>query len=87
MNSMLNKISTILFEQDINFDVENQHVQCFAHIINLAVQKFIKNISVFEPNNENDIENDEETEIKLNNVIYKVSLLYFINILLFKDLI
>ena len=87
MNSMLNKISTILFEQDINFDVENQHVRCFAHIINLAVQKFIKNISVFEPNNENDIENDEETEIKLNNVIYKVSLLYFINILLFKDLI
>jgi len=87
MNSMLNKISTILFEQDINFDVENQHVRYFAHIINLAVQKFIKNISVFEPNNENDIENDEETEIKLNNVIYKVSLLYFINILLFKDLI
>ena len=87
MNSMLNKISTILFEQDINFDVENQHVWCFTYIINLTIQKFIKNISIFEPNNENDIENDEETEIKLNNVIYKVSLLYFINILLFKDLI
>ena len=87
MNSMLNKISTILFEQDINFDVENQHVRCLAHIINLAVQKFLENINASEPNNENDIENDEETEIKLKNVIYKVSLLYFINILLFKDLI
>ena len=77
MTTMLNKISTMLCEQIIDFDLSNQYVWCLAHIINLAVQKSLKNLHTSEPENENSLNNDEETENKLKNVIYKVSL-YFI---------
>jgi len=71
MNAMLNKIST---EQNIKFDPKNQHVRCLAHIINLSVQKFLDNLCASGPDNENSFENDIETENKLKNMIYKVSL-------------
>lgn len=74
MNTMLNNISIILSEQNIDFDVKNQHVRCLAHIINLAVQKFLENLNASGPNDENSVENDIETENKLKNIIYKVSL-------------
>ncbi len=71
MNAMLNKIST---EQNIEFNPKNQHVRCLAHIINLSVQKFLDNLCASGPDNENSFENDIETENKLKNMIYKVSL-------------
>ena len=77
MTTMLNKISTMLCEQIIDFDPSNQHVRCLAHIINLAIQKSLENLHASGPENENSLNNDEETENKLKNVIYKVSL-YFI---------
>ena len=77
MTTMLNKISTMLCEQIIDFDLSNQYVWCLAYIINLAVQKSLKNLHASEPENENSLNNNKETENKLKNVIYKVSL-YFI---------
>lgn len=74
MNTMLNNISTILSEKNIDFDVKNQHVRCLAHIINLAVQKFLESLNASGPNDENSLENDVETENKLKNIIYRVSL-------------
>ncbi len=53
------------------------NVRCLAHIINLAVQKSLENLHASESENENSLNNNEETENKLKNVIYKVSL-YFI---------
>ena len=77
MTTMLNKISTILCEQIIDFDLSNQYVWYLAYIINLAVQKFLENLYTFESENKNNLNNDKEIENKLKNVIYKVSL-YFI---------
>ena len=77
MTTMLNKISTMLCEQIIDFDPSNQHVRCFAHIINLAVQKSLKNLHTSGLENKNNLNNDIEMKNKLKNIIYKVSL-YFI---------
>ena len=77
MTTMLNKISTMLCEQIIDFDLSNQHIWYLAHIINLTVQKSLENLHASGSENENSLNNDEETENKLKNVIYKVSL-YFI---------
>ena len=77
MTTMLNKISTILYEQIINFNLSNQYVRCLTHIINLVIQKSLENLHASESENENSLNNNEETENKLKNVIYKVSL-YFI---------
>jgi len=74
---MLNKISTILYTQNIIFDLENQHIRCLAYIINLAIQKSLESLNISKPDNENSLKNDEETEIKLTNIIYKVSLYFY----------
>ena len=77
INTILNKISTILYTQNIIFDLENQHIRCLIHIINLTVQKSLESLNVSGPDNENSLENNEETEIKLTNIIYKVSLYFY----------
>jgi hypothetical protein len=45
MNNMLQKIFLNLNEQNIEFDPYHQHVRCLAHIINIAVQKVLKNLN------------------------------------------
>ena len=44
MNTMLQKIFLSLNEQNIKFDPYHQHVRCLTHIINIAVQKVLKNL-------------------------------------------
>ncbi len=65
MTTILNKISTMLYKQIIDFDLPNQHVRCLAHIINLTIQKFLKNLHISELENKNSLNNDIETENKL----------------------
>ncbi len=43
----------------------------------MTIQKSLENLHVSKLENENSLNNDEETENKLKNIIYKVSL-YFI---------
>jgi len=78
---MLNKIFTMLCEQIIDFDSLNQHIRYLAHIINLAVQKSIKNLHTSGLENKNNLNNDIEMKNKLKNIIYKISLyfIYFIS--------
>ncbi len=78
MNVMLDKISQSLTRKNIAFDPENQRVQCFAHIINLAAKKLIDNLQVpilYE--DESSFEEAEDTENDLRNAIYKV--IYYAN--------
>ena len=75
--TLKNKISTILYTQNIIFDLENQHIQCLTYIINLAIQKSLESFNISKLNNENSLENDKEIEIKLTNIIYKVSLYFY----------
>jgi len=78
MNVMLNKLSILLFEKNINFDPSDQHVRCLAHIINLAAKKSLENLYEFNMDNFNKLEENQDTEeaegVESLNIIYKVNL-------------
>lgn len=92
MNTMLDKLSILLLEKNINFNPNDQHVRCLAHIINLAAKKALENL--YEFNNDFDEESQEDTEeaeeVDSNeslNIIYKVNLQLYknmINIYIYK---
>ena len=75
---MLNKLSILLFEKNINFDPSDQHVRCLAHIINLAAKKSLENLYEFNMDNFNELEENQDTEeaegVESLNIIYKVNL-------------
>ena len=59
--TMMSSLETLI----PGFDYKNKHFVCFAHILNLAVQDFMK---VVEPNRNNlNIENDFEEEDDIND--------------------
>ena len=78
MNVMLNKLSILLLEKNINFDPSDQHVRCLAHIINLAAKKSLENLYEFNMDNFNELEENQDTEeaegVESLNIIYKVNL-------------
>jgi hypothetical protein len=60
---MLNKLSILLLDKNnINFDPNNQHVRCLAHIINLAAKKALENLYEFNIDDFNALEKNQETE-------------------------
>ena len=61
MNTMLQNVFLNLNEQNIEFDPYHQHVRCLAHIINIAVQKVLKNLNALGLNNENTLNEEIET--------------------------
>ncbi|CAG8810183.1 25595_t:CDS:2, partial [Dentiscutata erythropus] len=68
MDKMLQYISS---NKNINFNIKNQHIRCFAHIINLAARDLIKELYFkIEFYNDNDILKDKDIE-KLNNIIFR----------------
>ena len=71
MDVMLNKISFSLRAKNIEFNLNNQRVRCFAHIINLAAKKAIENLYVVELNDNDDLDIGD-TINELISVIYKV---------------
>lgn len=79
MDTMLQKIFLSLNEQNIEFDPYHQHVRCLAHIINIAVQKVLKNLHALGLDNENALNEEIETEENLQNIIYKVSYILLFN--------
>jgi hypothetical protein len=78
MDKMLKEISLSLNELNIEFDPYHQHIRCLAHIINIGVQKVLKNLHALGPNNESILNEEIETEDQLKNIIYKVSFLFLI---------
>ena len=77
MDKMLKEISLNLNEQNIEFDPYHQHIRCLAHIINIGVQKVLKNLHALGLNNESILNEEIETDEQLKNIIYKVSFLFF----------
>jgi hypothetical protein len=75
MNTMLNKISSELYLQNITFEPENQRVRCLAHVINLAAKKAIENLHVMSYEDEMSFIEVEDTEENLKSIIFKVNLL------------
>ena len=76
---MLNKVSDFLQEKNIIFNPNKQRVRCLAHIINIAVQKVLKNLNALGLDNENALNEEIETEENLQNIIYKVSYILLFN--------
>ena len=57
-------VEKTLKKNDIEFNVNNQHVQCLAHVINLAVQKILQTL-----NAENNIIQDDSSILQDDNNI------------------
>jgi len=76
---MLNKLSNLLLEKDINFDPDNQHVRCLAHIINLAAKKALGNLCEFNMDDFNELDECQETEeeVESSDIIYKVNIQFY----------
>ena len=70
MNTMLNKISNSLQENDITFNSNNQRVRCLAHIINLAAKQAIENLYISW--SDDDILDEANDNAELTSIIYKV---------------
>ena len=68
---MLKAIENTFNSNNVEFNVENQHVQCFAHVINLAVQKILQTLNAV---NDIDLENNYKPNRNAANLLYKVSL-------------
>lgn len=59
-NTMSKELSRLLKEEkDIDWNHEEMHLHCMNHIINLAVQKFLKSIKGLAPKDELDVLTDD----------------------------
>lgn len=54
-------------DENINFDKKNHHIRCIAHVLNLAVQTFLKSLKA------EAFENENENEIDMSIIVQKVS--------------
>ena len=55
--TFMENLEELLSDKEIEFNAEDQHFRCFAHIINLGVQEISKTIDVA-PTDENTDDND-----------------------------
>jgi hypothetical protein len=73
MDTMLSKISYFLIDLGINYNPQDQHVRCLAHIINLAAKKALEELDACGLDvDENILEEEDENNEKLKNSVYKV---------------
>jgi flagellar basal body rod protein FlgC len=63
MDTMLSYIEKSYMDAEINFNKENQHIRCLAHIINLAAQNALKHLKIEE------MEEDTSITRKVNRKI------------------
>ena len=62
MNKMLKEISLGLNKLNIEFNLYHQHIRYLAYIINISVQKVLKNLHVLDPNNKSILNEEIETD-------------------------
>ena len=67
-NTLMYTLETTCKDRNIQFTVHDNHVQCLAHVINLAVQDALSTLKVEYANNEDKILNDDN----VSEVIPKV---------------
>ena len=63
---MLLYIEKSYIDIEIDFSIENQHVRCLAHIINLAAQSTLNHLKTTEANDK-----DTSITIKVRDIIIK----------------
>ncbi|CAB5157831.1 unnamed protein product [Rhizophagus irregularis] len=68
-------------DRNIEFTAYNNHIQCLAHIINLAAQDALSTLKVRYMKNENELLNNDE----VSEVIPKVSIQYVVNNYLYEN--
>jgi hypothetical protein len=66
----MNKLQTICQDQDIDFTKKHNHIRCLAHVINLAAQDALNVLKVGYSETNDEILEDDQTEI--SGVIPKV---------------
>lgn len=75
--TFMQQFSKIMEEDSLNFDSENQHFHCFAHILNLAVQDALKHLyadcnEYIDNEEEMDDNKDDNAIIKLRSLFLKL---------------
>jgi len=77
-DSMCEEIERLLSEDGISWSAEKNHIYCMNHVINLAVQSFLKSIKAIKTNAdgsdyvEEDLEKDEPMPDGFALALYKI---------------
>ena len=70
-NTFCQILESKCINENINFDKKNHHIRCIAHVLNLAVQTFLKSLKAEGFENENII--IDENGIDMSAIVQKVS--------------
>ena len=64
--TMAKHLSTLLSNDDIVWDHKTNYIPCFAHIINLVVQKFVRTMFTDRADEDSAADNDDVLEVSLD---------------------
>ena len=79
--TMCEEIERHLSEEDISWSAEKNHIHCMNHVINLAIQDFLKNIKAIKTNAdgsdyvEEDIKSNESLPEGFALALYKIRII------------
>jgi hypothetical protein len=73
-DTLMRMLQNTCRSQNIEFTVNNNHVRCLAHVINLAAQEALSKLKVDYAENEDEILNYDG---EINEVIPKVGYYYY----------
>ena len=73
-NTFVSSLADICYNEGINFDIDNNHVRCLAHVMNIAVQHALKSLKATAANNEDEVLNIDDNDVNGFHTIMKVNL-------------
>ncbi|CAJ0839845.1 38_t:CDS:10 [Entrophospora sp. SA101] len=70
-NTFVSSLADICYNEGINFDIDNNHVHCLAHVMNIAVQHALKSLKATAANNEDEVLNIDDNDVNGFHTIMK----------------
>ncbi|CAJ0747751.1 16278_t:CDS:10 [Entrophospora sp. SA101] len=71
-NTFVSSLADICYNEGINFDIDNNHVHCLAHVMNIAVQHALKSLKATAANNEDEVLNIDDNDVNGFHTIMKL---------------
>ncbi|CAJ0910650.1 5676_t:CDS:2, partial [Entrophospora sp. SA101] len=71
-NTFVSSLADICYNEGINFDIDNNHVRCLAHFMNIAVQHALKSLKATAANNEDEVLNIDDNDVNGFHTIMKL---------------
>ncbi|CAJ0644801.1 14788_t:CDS:10 [Entrophospora sp. SA101] len=71
-NTFVSSLADICYNEGINFDIDNNHVRCLAHVMNIAVQHALKSLKATAANNKDEVLNIDDNDVNGFHTIMKL---------------